>query len=137
MILSSLLLMEMPRPRLEQPGFTAPTEALFSKGFPSEHKCREHSTKYIYFYRVPQCMSPRRNWDSPTPSLTSECVPTPRTKGGGTLACGWGVGGVPIPTTGEKACRSAYSVEHSIPYSDILPNSEFCLNLINRTQKRL
>ncbi len=23
--------------------------------------------------------------------------------GGGTLACWWGVGGVPIPTTGEKA----------------------------------
>jgi hypothetical protein len=37
MILSSLLLMEMPRPRLEQPGFTAPTEALFSMGFLSVH----------------------------------------------------------------------------------------------------
>jgi hypothetical protein len=47
MILSSLLLMEMPRPRLEQPGFTAPTEALFRRGFLSVHKCREHSTKYI------------------------------------------------------------------------------------------
>jgi hypothetical protein len=32
--------------------------------------------------------------------------PPPRTGGGGsegTLAYGWGVGGVPIPTTGEKA----------------------------------
>ncbi len=49
-------------------------------------------------------MSPRRNWDSPTPSLASECAPPPGTKGGGgTLACGGGVGGVPIPTTGEKA----------------------------------
>jgi hypothetical protein len=34
-------------------------------------------------------MSPRRNWDSPIPSLASECAPPP----------GWGVGGVPIPTT--------------------------------------
>ncbi len=48
-------------------------------------------------------MSPRRNWDSPIPSLARECVSPPRTKGGGdTLACGLGVGGVPIPTTGEK-----------------------------------
>ena len=28
-------------------------------------------------------MSPRRNWDSPTPSLASECAPPPRTAGGG------------------------------------------------------
>jgi hypothetical protein len=28
-------------------------------------------------------MSPRRNWDSPTPSLASECAPPPGTKGGG------------------------------------------------------
>jgi hypothetical protein len=36
-----------------------------------------------YIYRVPQCMSPRRNWDSPTLSLASECVPPSGTKGGG------------------------------------------------------
>ncbi len=48
-------------------------------------------------------MSPRRNWDSPSPSLASECAPPPRAKGGGgTLACGLGIGGVPIRTTGEK-----------------------------------
>jgi hypothetical protein len=28
--------------------------------------------------------------------------PSPRTKGWGTLTCGWGVRGFPIPTTGEK-----------------------------------
>ncbi len=28
-------------------------------------------------------MLPRRNWDSPNPSLASECVPLPGTKGGG------------------------------------------------------
>ncbi len=45
-------------------------------------------------YRAPQCMSPRRNWDSPNPSPTSECAlpPGPKGGGGGTLACGKGVG---------------------------------------------
>jgi hypothetical protein len=28
-------------------------------------------------------MSPRRNWGSPNPSITSECSPPPRTGGGG------------------------------------------------------
>jgi hypothetical protein len=28
-------------------------------------------------------MYPRRNWDSPTPSLASECAPPPGIKGGG------------------------------------------------------
>ncbi len=38
-------------------------------------------------------MSPRRNWDSPTPSLASECVPPPVTKeGGSTLVAGEGLG---------------------------------------------
>jgi hypothetical protein len=27
-------------------------------------------------------MSPRRNWESPNPSLASECAPPPRTGGG-------------------------------------------------------
>jgi hypothetical protein len=26
-------------------------------------------------------MSPRRNWDSPNPSVASECAPPPRTEG--------------------------------------------------------
>ncbi len=41
-------------------------------------------------------MSPRRNWESPIPSL----------------ACGWGVGGVPIPTTGEKESPLQLSLFH-------------------------
>jgi hypothetical protein len=42
------------------------------------------STKYLqYIQRVPQCMSPRRNWDSPIPSPASECAPPPGPKGGG------------------------------------------------------
>ncbi len=39
-------------------------------------------------------MSPRRNWDSPIPSLVCECAPSPRTKGWGghtrQWARGWG-----------------------------------------------
>jgi hypothetical protein len=38
-------------------------------------------------------MSPRRNWDSPNPSLASECAPPPRTGGGGHTRLrvrGWG-----------------------------------------------
>jgi hypothetical protein len=38
-------------------------------------------------------MSPRWNWDSPTPSLASECAPPPGTKGGGALSpAGEGLG---------------------------------------------
>ncbi len=51
-------------------------------------------------------MSPRRNWDSPTPSHASECAPPPGTKGGGGSGRAHSPasegGGVPIPTTGEK-----------------------------------
>ncbi len=56
--------------------------------------------------RVPQCMSPRRNWDTPIPSPTNECAPlTLNQRRRGTLACGWGEWGgeVSIRTTGEKA----------------------------------
>ncbi len=69
-------------------------------------------------------MSPRRNWNSPTPSLASECAPPPGNKGaGGTLVCGRGGGRVPIPTTGEKAYHSAYSVVRTQKRKiDIAPN---------------
>ncbi len=61
-------------------------------------------------HKAPQCMFPRWNWDPLTPSSASEHAPPPETKGGHTIACGWGGGGVPIPTTGEKAWHSVYSV---------------------------
>jgi hypothetical protein len=58
-------------------------------------------------------MSPRRNWDSPTPSLASECAPPPGTKGHTCLRMrGWG-----SPNSddrGEKAEHSAYSVKSTI-----------------------
>jgi hypothetical protein len=37
-------------------------------------------------------MSPRRNWDSPTPSLAKECAPPPGTKGGAHSAAAEGLG---------------------------------------------
>ncbi len=40
-----------------------------------------HKVLICTVYRAPQCMSPRRNWDSPNPSLASECAPPPRPKG--------------------------------------------------------
>ncbi len=64
--------------------------------------CKRSSTQSAYIPRVPQCLSPRPNWDPPPPSDASER--------GGTLACGWGGGGASILTTGEKAKHSVYSV---------------------------
>jgi hypothetical protein len=39
--------------------------------------------KLLIYIRAPQCMSPRRNWDSPNRSPASECALPPRTKGWG------------------------------------------------------
>ncbi len=47
---------------------------------PSTIRYRSQST---YIYRAPQCMSPRWNWDSPTPLAASECALPPGPKGGG------------------------------------------------------
>ncbi len=41
-----------------------------------------YNPQRTYIYRVPQCMGPRLNWDSPTPSLAGECATSPGTKGG-------------------------------------------------------
>ncbi len=43
---------------------------------------------YIHIYRVPKCIYPRRNWDSPTHSPTSEFAPPPEPGGGGPRAGG-------------------------------------------------
>ncbi len=41
-------------------------------------------TKYVYIKEYhSECMSPRRNWDSPNPSLASECAPPPQNRGWG------------------------------------------------------
>ncbi len=65
---------------------------------------RKTPTKYIYIeYHL--CMSPRRNWDSPTPSPASECDPpthrNQRGRGAHSPAVrGWGS---PNSDEGEKA----------------------------------
>jgi len=65
------------------------------------------TTKYIHIKSTTMCLCPLVGIGTLPPPLSpaSVTVPLPPgTKGrGGTLACGWGVGGVPIPTTGEKA----------------------------------
>jgi hypothetical protein len=40
------------------------------------------TTKYVYI-KILQCMSARQDWDSPNPSLASECAPPARAGGGG------------------------------------------------------
>ena len=35
------------------------------------------TTQSTYIYRVPQCMSPRQNWDSPTPLSRQRVCPSP------------------------------------------------------------
>jgi hypothetical protein len=64
---------------------------------------------YTVYTTVPQYMSPRRNWDSPTPTPLPQASVPPVTKwgGGGALSpAGVGVGGgVPLNSDdwGEKA----------------------------------
>jgi hypothetical protein len=63
-----------------------------TQNFCDESKSCLCGTEYKYIQSTTVYV-PRRNWDSSTPSLASECAPPPGTKGGGegTLACGWGV----------------------------------------------
>jgi hypothetical protein len=67
------------------------------------------ATKYMYS-RIPKCLSPRPNWDFPTPSPASEYAPPPpnrRGGGGGTpftkTPGGEGARGGPNRTIGEEA----------------------------------
>jgi hypothetical protein len=57
-------------------GFSALTSGS-SSVFPFA-PCRLYPSEYmkhkVLIYRAPQCMSPRRNWDTPNPSPASECV---------------------------------------------------------------
>ncbi len=65
------------------------------------YKFGHQRPKSTYIPKVPECLSPRPNWDSPIPSPASECAlpQEPKEGGGGILAGGW----VPIRTTGEIA----------------------------------
>ncbi len=71
----------------------------------SFHYCTVGPTKYLYLQSTTVYVSSSELGLSHPLSRQWVC-PSPGTQGGwavGTLACGWGVGGVPIPTTGEKA----------------------------------
>jgi hypothetical protein len=70
-------------------------------------------TKYIYIKSTTVYVTSSELGLSQSLSHQRVC-PSPRTKRGGTLACGREGGGVPMPTTGEKAYHSAYSVKHTI-----------------------
>jgi hypothetical protein len=70
-----------------------------------------YSTKYIYKEYHSLCPLVGIGTLPSPPSPASVPLP-PDPKGDGTLACGWGVGGVPILTIGEKALHSAYSVPY-------------------------
>ncbi len=88
----------------------APSPDVLSLSIPSSMNppivCWHLSKKYVYKEYHSICpLVGIESWDSLNLSLASECAPPPRTGGGGggcALACGGRVGGVPIPTTGEK-----------------------------------
>jgi hypothetical protein len=50
-----------------------------------------HWSRSTYIYRVPQCMSPRRNWDSSNPSPASECAHPPNQRVGSHSPAGGGL----------------------------------------------
>ncbi len=101
----------------------------FQRGFPSKSMwvriCdvrsdygRQHKVR---IYRVPQYMSPRRNWDSPAPSLASEFVcPSPESMGGAHSPADEGLGESQfrrlekrlstLPTLWETGSGSFYSI---------------------------
>jgi acetylornithine deacetylase/succinyl-diaminopimelate desuccinylase-like protein len=62
-------------------------------------------------------MSLRQNWDSPIPPTAGDCAPPPPFGSGGK-----GHTRLRLPTTGEKAQHSAYSVHHSldIPVNNVV-----------------
>jgi len=52
-----------------------------------------YTSQSTYIYRAPQCMSPCRNWDSPTPLAAGECSLPPDQRVGGHTSLrlkGWG-----------------------------------------------
>ncbi len=80
-----------------------------TQGSPSSMINHTHS---VHIYKEYHSVCPLVVIGTLPPPLPPASVPlSPEPKGGGgTLACGWGVGGVPILTTGEKAQHSSYSL---------------------------
>ncbi len=68
---------------------------------------KEETVEGLYYSisRIPECLSLRPNWLTPSPHI--ECVPPPLgTKGGGEHSLAGEGRGEPISTTGEKAWHS-------------------------------
>jgi hypothetical protein len=78
---------------------------LASHGAMQGSACSKVIAQSTYVRRVPQCTVCSFVGIGTLPSpLSPASVPLPpEPRAGGTLACGWGVGVVPIPTTGGKA----------------------------------
>jgi hypothetical protein len=71
-------------------------------------------------------MSPRRNWDSPTPSLASECAPPPGTKGGAHSPAGEGLGESQFRRLEKKLSTLPYPVLNSFYFLKLVTPSRFC-----------
>jgi hypothetical protein len=68
---------------------------LKSAHIPAGHK--------VHIYKSTTVYVPSSELGFSQPHSRQRVCPSPRNqRGGSTLACGWGVGGIPIPTTGEK-----------------------------------
>ncbi len=66
------------------------------------------NTKYVHI-KSTTVYAPCRNWDSPQPLSRQRVFPSPQKQGGGgTLACGWGVGGSPNSDEGHTLWYSLY-----------------------------
>ncbi len=74
----------------------------------------QHWNHKVHIYTEYHSVCPLVGIGTLLPHLSPASVPLPRYQRGGSLACGWGVEGVPITTTGEKAEHSAYSVHWNI-----------------------
>ncbi len=98
----------------------------FSKTSPLRQRTRRRlggsKAQSTYIPRVPQCLSLRPNWDSPTPSPANECAPpSPHgTKEGTHSPVGEGLGGSRCGRLEKKlSTQSTYYVTYGMIEKDI------------------
>jgi hypothetical protein len=90
------------------------------------HDYEAFKARSTYISRGPQCPSPRPNWNPPHPlPQASMFFPLGTKWGGDTLACGWGSGGVPIRTTGEKAFYTVKRVDEVVRHPHLVTQDQF------------
>ncbi len=97
-----------------------PSAATFITGASRQAYVIPGVTKYTCIKSITVCVPSSELGLSQPLSRQRVCPPPPNQRGGGTLACGWGVGGVPIPTTGEKLSK----VKERPPRRDIKWNAK-------------